>query len=120
AGVLVGNQQDNSVTVQTQSSKGSQLTTVQTLTGAGSATQLAPGDVHWFLLDKGATLPDAVVVSSGSNAVVVYRTRAVRNGVLTFAGEPQPYFVGTNPAGVTVADVNNDGVPDMVVANQAS
>lgn len=120
AGVLVGNQQDNSVTVQTPTSGGSQLTTVQSLSGNNPTTQLAPGDVRWFLLDKGATLPDAVVVSSGSNAVVVYRTRAVSNGVITFTSQPQTYFVGSNPCSVTVADINNDGIPDMVVADQAS
>ena len=120
AGVLVGNQQNNSVTVQTQSSGGSRLTTVQKLAGASPTAQLAPGDVQWFLLDKGATLPDAVVVSSGSNAVLVYRTTSVSNGVISFAPAPQTYFVGTNPASVTVADINGDGVPDMIVANQDS
>ena len=120
AGVLVGNQQDNSVTVQTPSSGGSKLTTVQKLVGANPTAQLAPGDVQWFLLDKGSNLPDAVVVSSGSNAVVVYRTTAVGNGAISFAAMPQTYFVGTNPASVTVADINGDGVPDMIVANQDS
>jgi FG-GAP-like repeat len=120
AGVLVGNQQNNSVTVQTPSSGGSKLTTVQKLAGANPTAQLAPGDVQWFLLDKGSELPDAVVVSSGSNAVVIYRTTAVSNGVISFAAVPQTYFVGTNPASVTVADINGDGVPDMIVADQDS
>ncbi|HEV8058485.1 MAG TPA: FG-GAP-like repeat-containing protein, partial [Gemmataceae bacterium] len=120
AGVLVGNQQDNSVTVQTPTSGGSQLTTVQKLAASNPTAQLAPGDVQWFLLDKDATLPDAVVVSSGSNAVVVYRTTAVSKGVLSFAATPQTYFVGTNPASVTVADVNGDGIPDMIIADQDS
>jgi hypothetical protein len=65
-------------------------------------------------------LPDAVVVSSGSNAVIVYRTTAVGNGVVAFDPNPQIYFVGTAPASVTVADVNGDGIPDLLIANQGS
>jgi hypothetical protein len=117
AGVLVGDQQNNQVTVQTTSGS-SQLTTVQTLGGGG--TQLAPGAVQWALLDKGSTLPDPVVVSSGSNAVLVYHTTGISNGALTFAPHPQTFFTGSDPAGVTVADVNGDGIPDLLVANQGS
>jgi FG-GAP-like repeat/Bacterial pre-peptidase C-terminal domain len=120
AGVLVGNQQNNRVTVQAPSADGNQYTAVQTLAADSPSAQLAPGDVHWSVLDKGSTLPDAVVVSTGSNAVVVYRTTAVSNGAPVFAPAPRTYFVGTSPVGVAVADVNDDGVPDMLVANQGS
>src|SRR5262249_44740992 len=72
------------------------------------------------LLGKAATLPDAVVVSTGSNAVIVYHTTAIKSGVPTFAPAPRTYFVGTAPAGVTVADINTDGIADMLVANQGS
>src|SRR6202022_2686894 len=75
---------------------------------------------HWALLDRHAAWPDAVVVSSGSNAVVVYRTTGVVNGVPSFAPAPQTYFVGTAPASVTVADVNGDKIPDLLIANQDS
>ncbi len=119
AGVLVGNQQDNSVTVQAATAGGTQFTTVQKLGSAGGA-QLAPGDVSWAVLDKGATLPDAVVVSSGSNAVEVYRTTGVSNGAVSFAPTPQTLFVGTDPVSVTVADVTGDSIPDLLVANQGS
>jgi hypothetical protein len=117
AGVLVGNQQDNRVTVQGQTSGGTQFTPVQTLAGA---TQLAPGDVQWFKLEHNSTLPDAVVVSSGSNSVIVYRTTGVINGVPSFAPDPRIFFVGTAPASVTVTDINGDGIPDMLIANQGS
>ena len=33
---------------------------------------------------------------------------------------PETYFVGTAPASVTVADINGDGIPDLLVANQGS
>jgi hypothetical protein len=118
AGVLVGNQQDNSVTLQTAASGDHQLTTVQSLGGGG--TQLAPGYVEWAVLDRGATLPDALVVSSGSNAVIVYRTIAAGNGGVSFAPKPQTNFTGTTPVYATVADVNGDGIPDLLVANQGS
>ena len=65
-------------------------------------------------------MPDAIVVSTGSNAVVVYRTLSVTNGVPTFAPSPETYFVGTDPVAVTVADINGDGIPDMLVADQGS
>ena len=120
AGVLVGNQQDNQVTIQSPTSGGNRFAPVQTLGGSGTGSQLAPGDVQWAVLDAGASLPDAIVVSSGSNSVVVYRTIAVTNGVLAFAPSPQTLFVGTDPVSVTVADLNGDGVPDLVVANQGS
>jgi hypothetical protein len=119
AGVLVGNQQDNRVTVQVPSASGTQYTPVQTL-GSSSAAQMAPGDVEWALLDRNATLPDAVVVSTGSNAVVVYRTIGILGGVPTFAPVPRTYFVGTAPAGLTVADLNGDQIPDMLIADQGS
>jgi hypothetical protein len=60
------------------------------------------------------------VVSSGSNAVVVYRTTAIRNSALSFAPVPQTLFVGTDPVSVTVADLNADGILDMLIANQDS
>jgi hypothetical protein len=93
---------------------------VETLGSATSSDQMAPGDVQWAFLDRGATLPDAVVVSTGSNSVVVYRTRSISNGVPSFAPAPRTYFVGTAPASITVADLNGDGIPDMLVANQGS
>jgi hypothetical protein len=120
AGVLVGNQQNNRVTVQGPTSGGTQFSPVQTLGAANPSAQLAPGDVQWFMLDRGATLPDPAVVSSGSNSLVVYRTTGINNGVLSFAATPQTYFVGTSPASITVADLNGDGIPDMVIANQGS
>lgn len=59
-------------------------------------------------------------MSTGSNAVVVYRTTAITDGVPSFAPDPRTYFVGTAPASITVADVNGDGIPDMLIANQGS
>jgi hypothetical protein len=121
AGVLVGNQQDNRVTIQAPSANGTAYAPVQTLGAPSSSSeQLAPGDVQWAFLDRSASLPDAIVVSTGDNAVVVYRTLSVTNGVPTFAALARTYFVGTAPAGLTVADINGDGIPDMLIADEGS
>src|SRR5205807_1786354 len=85
------------------------------------ATQLAPGDVHWFKLE-GSQSPffDGVVMGSGSNNVLVYHgTGFDASGRPTFA-TPVSYAVGTDPVNVTIADVNGDGVPDMLVADHDS
>jgi hypothetical protein len=119
AGVLVGNQQDNRVTIQAPTSGGSGFSAVETL-GADNDSQLAPGDVQWSLLARNATLPDAVVVSTGGNAVIVYHTLSVSNGTPVFSPTPHTYFVGTAPTSVTVQDINGDSIPDMLVANRGS
>jgi MYXO-CTERM domain-containing protein len=115
--VLVANQQDNRVTVQQQGAGGSFGTVGQL---AGGTTQLAPGDVAWTQLRPAGQLPDPVVVSTGSNAVVVYRTIGVQGSVPVFDPNPRTYFVGTTPVSATAADLNNDGVPDLIVANRGS
>jgi len=121
AGVLVGDQQNDRVTVQAPSANGNRYAPVATLGSTSSTSEgLAPGDVQWAVLDQGATLPDAIVVGTGSNSVAVYRTISINNGVPTFAPSPETYFVGTAPASVTVADINGDGIPDMLIANQGS
>ena len=121
AGVLVGDQQNNRVTVQAPSANGDQYMPVQTLGASSSATaQLAPGDVQWAILDKGATLPDAIVVSTGSNSVEVYRTTSINGGAPRFANAVETYFVGTAPGSVTVADINSDGIPDLLITDQGS
>jgi hypothetical protein len=121
AGVLVGDQANNRVTVQAPSSNGNQYAPVSTLaTTSASSAQLAPGDVLWAVLDRGATLPDAIVVGTGSNSVDVYRTTSIKDGAPSFAPSPETYFVGTAPASVTITDINGDGIPDMLIANQGS
>ena len=69
---------------------------------------------------EGRPFPTPIVVGTGSNTVEVYRTTSINDGVPTFAPSPETYFVGTAPASVTVADINGDGIPDMLVANQGS
>jgi hypothetical protein len=88
---------------------------------------LAPGAVRVVDLN-GDGIKDLVVANSGSNNVLVY----LGLGDGRFA-PARSFFAGTNPAGVTVASLNDDLVPDpadpsrlidptpdLVVANEGS
>jgi hypothetical protein len=75
---------------------------------------LAPGQVRTVTV---AGTEYLVVANGGANDVLVYRGA----GDGTFdAASVQTFFVGTDPVGITIADVNGDGIPDVVVANQGS
>ncbi len=79
---------------------------------------LAPGAVS-LVYFKGNPIPDLVVANSGSNDILVYP--GLSNGQFGPAlNGGKGYFTGTNPVGITVADLNGDGIPDLVVANQGS
>jgi hypothetical protein len=117
--VLVANQQSDRITIQADRPGSPQLTPVVILAD-GTHSTLAPGAVQWAKLDKGSPYYDAVVVASGGNEILVYRgTGFDASGNPTFAA-PVSYPVGTNPVSVTIQDLNGDGIPDMVVANQGS
>src|SRR6185437_6639551 len=75
---------------------------------APSAVQLVPG--------TGARAPDLVIANSGGNDVLVYQYDAASGQYLL----QQTCYVGTDPVGLTVADVNGDGLPDVVVADKGS
>jgi hypothetical protein len=92
--------------------------------GAGSSTVL--GDRSSGLLSPGAVtladlngdgIPDLIVANSGSNNVLVYPGLGDGQfGPATNGGHG--YFVGTNPTGIAVANLN--GQPDLIVANSGS
>ncbi len=129
---LVANQRTNRVTVQAPTtapplpvgapplpSSGGAYTPVASLAAENPTAQLAPGGVTWATIDSGAPLPSAIVVASGSNQLLVYRTVSGDPTRPVFA-DPVGYETGTNPVGVTVADINGDRIPDMLVPNQGS
>jgi hypothetical protein len=117
--VLVADQQGDSITIQASKPGSSQITPIVTLDN-GTDSTLAPGAVHWAKLDKNSPYYDAVVVASGGNEVLVYRSTGFdAKSNPTFAA-PVTYPVGTNPVSVTVQDLNGDGIPDMLVTNQGS
>jgi hypothetical protein len=78
---------------------------------------VAPGAVAMARLDPAspASTSDMLVANSGSNSVSVYRQLA--DGTY---GPAESYFTGQSPAGITVADINADTFPDLIVANQGS
>ena len=66
---------------------------------------------------NGDGIPDLIVANSGSNNVLVYP--GLGNG--QFGPElngGQGFFTGTDPVGITVANLN--GRPDLVIANEGS
>ena len=85
----------------------------QTFTGL-----LSPGAVKLADLN-GDGIPDLIVANSGSNNVLIYP--GLGNGQFGLAvNGGHGFFTGTNPVGITVADVNGDGKPDLVIANKGS
>jgi hypothetical protein len=119
ADVLVADQQTDQITVQAAQPGSARFVPVVTLAD-GTQSTLAPGAVRWAKLDKGSPYYDAVVVASGANAILVYRgTGFDAAGNPKFAA-PISYPVGTDPVSVTIQDVNGDGIPDMLVADQGS
>jgi hypothetical protein len=123
--VLVGDQKDNLVTVQEPVAVGSTTFTVQQLAtnSAKPNSTLAPGAVQWLPLDGSNHLPDAVIIDSGSNQVLVYHTQSVdpATGLPTFSSlTPDAYAVGDNPVSVTMDFLSSTTVPDLIVANKGS
>ncbi|HEX3895395.1 MAG TPA: FG-GAP-like repeat-containing protein, partial [Rudaea sp.] len=61
--------------------------------------------------------PDLVVANDGSNSVsVLLNTTTPGSSTVTFAAQ-QTFPMGTGPTSVTIADVNGDGKPDLIVTN---
>ncbi len=93
--------------------------------GAGNSSVLAnqstgllePGAVALADLN-GDGIPDLIVANSGSNNVLIYP--GLGNGQFGPAiNDGNGYFVGTNPVGITVANLAG-ALPDLVVADQGS
>jgi hypothetical protein len=84
---------------------------------------LAPGAVAVADLN-GDGIPDLVVANSGANNVLVYlglgNVGRIGNPSYGQFGPARSFFAGTNPAGVTIHDLNGDGIPDLAVANEGS
>ncbi|MGA7498558.1 MAG: VCBS repeat-containing protein, partial [Isosphaeraceae bacterium] len=90
----------------------------KTVVGDKSTGLLSPGAVKLADLN-GDGIPDLIVANSGSNNVLIYP--GLGNGQFGPAvNGGHGFFTGTNPVGITVADINGDGKPDLVIANKGS
>ena len=79
---------------------------------------LPPGAVKPADLN-GDGIPDLAVADGGGDNVLVYL--GLGDGQFGPAlNGGHGFFTGTDPVGVTAADVNGDGRPDLVVANRGS
>ena len=87
-----------------------------TSTPLPSATGTTPDNVTVADVN-GDGNPDLVVSNGGSSSNTV--SVLLGNGNGTFQAQAT-FAVGTNPDGVTVADINGDGKPDLLVANKVS
>ncbi len=117
--VLVANQQTDRITVQAPAPGGREFAPLVTLADGRQST-LAPGAVQWARLERGSPFLDAVVLASGGNGVLVYRGTGFDAAARPTFAPPVIYPVGQDPVGLTIQDVNGDGVPDMLVADQGS
>ncbi|HEY0725997.1 MAG TPA: VCBS repeat-containing protein, partial [Pyrinomonadaceae bacterium] len=62
--------------------------------------------------------PDPIVTNSSDGIVSVLLNGTAPGAVTpTFAG-PTTFGVGANPCGIAAADINGDGLPDLIVANE--
>ncbi len=84
---------------------------------------VSPRDVAVGNLDGvlgGSCVPGLYVVTANasSNDVAVLRVEKGTAGITLT--DPQLYPVGVSPISVQIADFNADGMPDLIVANEAS
>ncbi|HEV7165966.1 MAG TPA: VCBS repeat-containing protein [Gammaproteobacteria bacterium] len=73
--------------------------------------QMATADIN------GDGKPDIIVVNQSDNNIAVLLNTVSGGGVTPPLGDPQDIPVGMSPQSVIVADVNGDGLADIIVAN---
>jgi len=88
------------------------LAAQQTFAVGGNPTSVATADLN------GDGKPDLIISNDADNTVsVLLNTTAPGAATPNFAVQ-HTFATGTNPVSVTTADVNGDGKPDVIVANQ--
>ena len=90
-----------------------------TVIGNAASGLVTPGAVTLADLTGNGIL-DLIVANSGSNNVLIYMGKGNGTFDTTALNGGHGFFTGTNPVGITVADVNGDGRPDLIVADKGS
>jgi hypothetical protein len=67
---------------------------------------------------NGDGMPDLIVANWGGSTVSVLLNTTVPGDTTASFAAQQTFATGALPRSVTVADVNGDGIPDLIVANQ--
>jgi len=88
---------------------------LDTLYVAATPTPDLPWAVGIADLD-GDGKPDLAVSDNNTNLVSVFRNTGAVGGPLSF-GTNQPFAVGDNPEGLAIGDLDGDGLPEIIVAN---
>ncbi len=94
---------------------GQTQTQTQGIFGPGAVKLVNLNDDNGDGAINAGDIADLVVANSGGNTILVYQ--GLGQGQFS---APVTYFAGSSPAGLTLADVNADGRPDIVIANQGS
>ncbi|MFB2120910.1 FG-GAP-like repeat-containing protein [Parapedobacter sp. 2B3] len=86
----------------------------RTTAGVG-ARYVAVGDLD------GDGMPDIAVANGNTDNISVFRNTGLSGGATSItATDAGPFPVGDNPFGIAYGDVNGDGRPDIVTANQTA
>ena len=65
--------------------------------------------------------PDMIVSNNVSNTISIFRNISTTGTISSGSfGAPQVFVTGANPSYLKVADLNSDGLPDIIVANSGS
>jgi hypothetical protein len=91
---------------------------VTTVLGDASTGLISPSAVLLANLGNSA-FPSLIVANSGSNSILVFPGRADGTFGPALNGG-YGFYTGTDPVGITVADVTGNGRPDIIVANEGS
>lgn len=63
--------------------------------------------------------PDLIVANHGSNTVSVLLNNTAPGATVPSFGVPQHFDAGNSPSSVVAVDINDDGMPDVAVTNNA-